>query len=215
MILAKLQQRLWNQQHTNKLGKGIVYGRYTDCKQQINKHMNKGFTLVELLVVIAIMAVMIGGSAIGISVVSAGNVKKAGNYVYTELNTLRSQTLTVNADWRLDIEKESDGTYRIVTYKNGVETDSKTIGKGYTVTILDYKDSSDTPVTYSVDEGKKASVSYTSSNGRVGSFVVNGGASASDRLDVNKNLKAVIRVSRGSRSYDVTVWYSTGKITLP
>ena len=41
--------------------------------------LNKGFTLVELLVVIAIMAIVIGGSAIGVSVISRGNVKKAGN----------------------------------------------------------------------------------------------------------------------------------------
>ena len=61
--------------------------------------LNKGFTLVELLVVIAIMAIVIGGSAIGVSVISRGNVKKAGNFVYTELNNLRSQTLTVNADY--------------------------------------------------------------------------------------------------------------------
>ena len=32
--------------------------------------LNKGFTLVELLVVIAIMAIVIGGSAIGVSVKS-------------------------------------------------------------------------------------------------------------------------------------------------
>lgn len=38
--------------------------------------LNKGFTLVELLVVIAIMAIVIGGSAIGVSVISRGNVKK-------------------------------------------------------------------------------------------------------------------------------------------
>ncbi len=39
--------------------------------------LNKGFTLVELLVVIAIMAIVIGGSAIGVSVISRGNVKKS------------------------------------------------------------------------------------------------------------------------------------------
>ncbi len=211
MILARLRHQP-NQQHTNMLAGRRLYEKY---RQQGYGQFNKGFTLVELLVVIAIMAVVIGGSTIGVSVISAGNVKKAGNYVYTELNTLRSQTLTVNADWRLDIEKENDGTYRIVTYKNDIEVDSKTIGKGYTVTISDYKDSIGTPVTYTVDTEKKASVSYTRSNGRIGSFTVNGAASSSDKLDVNNNLKAVITVSRGSRSYDVTVWYSTGKITLP
>lgn len=206
MILTWLHQLSVNQQHTNT---SVLE---SDRKQG---QQNKGFTLVELLVVIAIMAVMIGGATIGVSVISAGNVKKAGNYVYTELNTLRSQTLTVNADWHLDIEKNADDTYRIVTYKNGVETDSKTIGKGYTVTVSDYKNSIDAPVQYSVDTGKNVSVAYTRSNGRIGTFTVNGGASASDKLDVNNNLKAVITVSRGRRSYDVTVWYSTGKITLP
>ena len=87
--------------------------------------LNKGFTLVELLVVIAIMAIVIGGSAIGVSVISRGNVKKAGNFVYTELNNLRSQTLTVNADWKLDIVKDTDGTCRLVTYKNDVQTEVK------------------------------------------------------------------------------------------
>ena len=66
-----------------------------------------------------------------------------------------------------------------------------------------------------MDTGKKAAIAYTRSNGRIGLFTVNGGALASDKLDVANNLKAVITVSRGSRSYDVTVWYSTGKITLP
>lgn len=201
MILAKLQQQLQSQQH-----KAELLGR----KQG---QQNKGFTLVELLVVIAIMAIMVGGSAIGISVVTSGNVKKAGNYVYTELNNLRSQTLTVNADWRLDIEKNADDSIRIVTYKNGAETDSKTIGKGYTVTISDYKNSVEAPAVYNVDNGK-VSITYTKSNGRIDSFTVNGGASASDKLNVSSNLKAVITVSRGNRSYDVTVWYSTGKITL-
>ena len=79
------------------------------------------------------------------------------------------------------------------------------------MTISDYKNSVDTPVTYSVDTGKKAAIAYTRSNGRIGLFTVNGGALASDKLDVANNLKAVITVSRGSRSYDVTVWYSTGK----
>ena len=68
---------------------------YEKYKKQAAKQLNGGFTLVELLVVIAIMAVMIGGSAIGISVITGGNVKKAGNYVYTQLNSLRSQTLTM------------------------------------------------------------------------------------------------------------------------
>ena len=180
MILSKLQHRLQNQQQTKRLERCGLYEKY---KKQAAKQLNGGFTLVELLVVIAIMAVMIGGSAIGISVITGGNVKKAGNYVYTQLNSLRSQTLTVNADWRLEIEKNTDDTYRIVTY--------------------------------SVDTGKKAAIAYTRSNGRIGLFTVNGGALASDKLDVANNLKAVITVSRGSRSYDVTVWYSTGKITLP
>lgn len=57
-------------------------------------------------------------------------------------------------------------------------------------------------------------MTYTRSSGRVGSFVVNAGASRSDKLDVNNNLKAVITISRGSHSYDVTVWYSTGKLSL-
>jgi prepilin-type N-terminal cleavage/methylation domain-containing protein len=212
MILSKLQHRLQNQQQTKRLERCGLYEKY---KKQAAKQLNGGFTLVELLVVIAIMAVMIGGSAIGISVITGGNVKKAGNYVYTQLNSLRSQTLTVNADWRLEIEKDTDDTYRIVIYKDNEETDSKVIGKGYTVTISDYKNSVDTPVTYSVDTGKKAAIAYTRSNGRIGLFTVNGGALASDKLDVANNLKAVITVSRGSRSYDVTVWYSTGKITLP
>ena len=163
--------------------------------------LNKGFTLVELLVVIAIMAIVIGGSAIGVSVISRGNVKKAGNFVYTEINNLRSQTLTVNADWKLDIVKDTDGTC------------SKTIGKGYNITISDYANSSD-KTDYAVDSDKKATVTYTRSSGRVGSFVVNAGASRSDKLDVNNNLKAVITISRGSHSYDVTVWYSTGKLSL-
>ena len=57
-------------------------------------------------------------------------------------------------------------------------------------------------------------MTYTKSSGRVGSFVVNAGASRSDKLDVNNNLKAVITISRGSHSYDVTVRYSTGKLSL-
>ena len=120
MILSKLQHRLQNQQQTKRLERCGLYEKY---KKQAAKQLNGGYTLEELLVVIAIMAVMIGGSAVGISVNTGGNVKKAGNYVYTQLNSLRSQTLTVNADWRLEIEKDSDDTYRIVTYKDNNNKD--------------------------------------------------------------------------------------------
>ncbi|MGN0328230.1 MAG: type II secretion system protein [Lachnospira sp.] len=171
------------------------------------KFNNKGFSLVELLVVIAIMAIVIGGVVIGVSVIVKGNVKKAGNNLYSELTNLRTQTLSINADWKLSLEKDGS-KLSAVTYKSGKQHDKKDICTGYSVMFYDYETAGSTPTEYNLYDNT-ATFTYSRTNGRFQSIEV-----GENSIDVNKNLKGVIVLTKGSKSYTLTLWYNTGRITI-
>ena len=60
----------------------------------MKSYSNKGFSYIELLLVISIMTLMVGFSAIGIGTVNRNNVNRAGDKVYTSINSGRSSALT-------------------------------------------------------------------------------------------------------------------------
>ena len=119
---------------------------------QIRKrYKNKGFTLVELIVVIAVMAVVIGGLTVGIGSINRADAQKVSRYLNSELDSLRTSTLSVNADWKLKITTE-DGKTVINTYKNNECVDTFRCGSRIS---LSYKDEAE-----AVEESITA-VSYT------------------------------------------------------
>lgn len=166
---------------------------------------NKGFSLIELIVVIAIMAILIGGVSSGMALLARGNVQKATNKIYSDLNLVRTRTLTVNADWKLVIVKEDNG-YKAKTYRNDELYQTTNIG-AMNIQYTDYSDSASAGVSYDLVNGD-AEISFSRVNGKIASVKL-----GTHALNVNDGLKGIITVTRGTKSYEITLWYNTGKIT--
>lgn len=182
-----------------------------NCNKE--KHNNKGFSLLELIIVVAIMAVIIGIMVVSMTVVAKGNAKKAAKNLYNSINTLRFDTMSVNADWYMIITKDSKG-YKFTTYKDkGDETGSvyKVLNAGASVNIQYIADDSDgnashTTTDLTSDTFENMEIKFRKDTGAFEYVKVNG-------RPVMTGTKGTFKVTSGNSEHQVTLWYKTGRIT--
>ncbi len=165
-----------------------------------------GFSLVELLVVIAILAILVGGVATGVSLLSSGDAKKASKTIESALQETRVSTLSKTGNWKAKIYNE-DGTVKIdvinvVDSTENVYSSTKLGSRiqvsyedGETKTELNAGDAIE--IIYSVGSGKFNSINNTK-NGQ----------------SLKNSIKGEIHIKgQGSSSeYILQLWYETGRI---
>lgn len=99
---------------------------------------NKGFSIVELLVVVSVMAIMVGFSALSITIVNNMNVSKAARELNSAINTARSTAISKGTDaGTLYIYNTGDGVF----YSIGVDDlslSSKVCAKAVNCTVVNY-----------------------------------------------------------------------------
>lgn len=201
---------------------------------QIRKrYKNKGFTLVELIVVIAVMAVVIGGLIVGIGSINRADAQKVSRYLNSELDSLRTSTLSVNADWKLKITTE-DGKTVINTYKNNECVDTFRCGSRISLSYKDEAEAVEESITASGGEalasGRTLSIAYRKDNGRFKSISTSDtdtNSSSGDETGGNvteyiksstatekKSTYGIIYVKGRNKTYEVKLWYATGRVTV-
>ena len=169
----------------------------------MRKTNNNGLTLMELIVVVAIMAVLVGTTVIGIGILSSGDAEKASKNIRSVLNEVRTDTLSIQADWSAKIHND-DGTYTIAVYRDGEEYD--TIDLGYRIDIF-YGDGRE-----AIEDGDELTISYRQSSGAVKKITISKkGAEAQDIAEDTSEFK--ITVSNSGSDFVLTLWKETGKIT--
>ncbi len=78
---------------------------------------NAGFSLVEVVVVIAIMGILVGMSALGISMMFSRDAEKCATEIEAGLDKLRSYTMAKKGSWYMEIAKP-DNDYILTIYRN-------------------------------------------------------------------------------------------------
>lgn len=158
---------------------------------------DKGFSLIELLVVIAVLAIVAGGTMVGVGMLSRGDAKKASKEINSQLDELRTNTLSVSADWSAEISN-SGGTYKIEIKKSGATYSQKTLGARIDILYDDVK----------LSDGDIVKITYEKSTGKVASVSVNGTAKS-----LTSDKYGTINCVSSSTEYKLKLWYETGRIT--
>lgn len=78
---------------------------------------NAGFSLVEVVVVIAIMGILVGISAVGISLMFSRDAEKCATEIESGLDKLRSYTMAKKGSWYMEIAKTGND-YILTIYRN-------------------------------------------------------------------------------------------------
>ncbi len=165
--------------------------------------LNSGITLIELLVVIAILGVVMALSTIGIGLLRSGDSKKASRTMQDILNEVRTDTLSIEADWKAKLQKV-DGRYQIAIYRDGTETELKELGSRIDITYDD-KD---------IAEGYEVTVAFNKSSGTVKEITYGpiGSEGISVKNEFNSSMVFSVNSSRKG-DYTVTLYYDTGKVS--
>lgn len=164
---------------------------------------NNGLTLMELIVVIAIMAVLVASTVAGIGLLSSGDAKKASKNIRSVLSEVRTETLSIQADWEAKLYND-DGTYKISIYRDDEEYETADLG--YRIEIF-YGDAKE-----AIDDGDALIISFRQSSGAVKeiSIIKNGLEETPIELE---NSEFKITVSKSGSDYVLTLWKDTGKVT--
>ncbi len=113
------------------------------------KKDNKGFSLIELLIVLAIMGLLVGTTVNVWYYFRQADVKQASKLINTMLEYTRTNTMSINANWEMKIEKDiTDDTYYVTVYRNGNLWRKNELGKR--ISIYTVKGSAETEITSSV-----------------------------------------------------------------
>lgn len=186
-----------------------------------NKLNNCGFTLVELIVVIAIMTIMVGGAIIGISVLASGNARKATNTLNSCLNELRTNTMSMQGEWKAKIYEE-EGSYKVDVLKTVTNADgsttttdvlSKKLGSKINIKYIDGAQAGGT--TTVVDENTSIYITYVTGSGKFGAVTAGNDSSASSIKGDSAVITGqfLISAKSGTPEYHLKLWYETGRIT--
>lgn len=178
---------------------------------------NKGFSLVELLVVIAIMAVMVGIASLGIYTMVSGDTKKASKTVSGEISTLRSNTLAIMGKWQYEIVNDN-GTYRIYTYKDGVQQTYTSLGSRIHIS---YKPSEGADEVV-IGSGDKLIITFVQGTGKVEDIQMSQPAKLNEAAELNaaNSVKGIgycvfkMTTGNGKNAEDFKLYYETGKVVM-
>ncbi|MFQ9933108.1 MAG: Tfp pilus assembly protein FimT/FimU [Lachnospiraceae bacterium] len=168
---------------------------------------NKGVSLIELLVVIAILAVFAGGGILGVRFIASGNVQKASQAISSALSEVRTDTMSIKAQWEVRIYNDGDSN-KVSIYKNGEEHDTTELGGR-----IDIKYDNMQSVSGILEENQELIITFKESSGIVGDIQY-GRIGEGKESVMDKNASGFkITAESGSRSCGIIVWYETGKVT--
>ena len=186
--------------------------------QKVNK--NAGFSLVELIVVVTIIAIMVGGSFAGFSMLARGDSKKAVKNISSQITELRTNTLSVAGNWFAEIYKK-DNTYRIdikkkVLLADGITTSEELVSStaiGSRITIS-YVDSVNTDNKV-INDSNKLVISFLQGSGKVGevNFIKSDLSIQPLKVSNSKSGEIIVKVNSSTTSNSLKLWYLTGKLT--
>ena len=161
---------------------------------------NKGFSLIELIVVIAIIAVLVGASSVGISVLWGFYPKECANNLEAKLNKTRIDSMG-KANMALELYQGSDGSYYadLVTYDSSGAVSSTTSEKiGRKSLTITYKDTTGATGTLGTDH---IAVCYDRSSGAL-------------KANSSGKIYNEFTISQRSTTKTVTIYAETGKVTV-
>ena len=196
------------------------------------KQNNKGFSLLELLVVVAIIGIVSGLVLIGISVIASADSKKMSKALYSDINTLKTKTLTVSGDWYLIVKKE-DKVYKYQLYKETPEynadgtllTTHTTLMEeskgGRRVSLAFYSKynadgNRDESSKYAIDENQYMKISFKNDTGAFNRVEIYHVGSDTPKYSTTKDdYRGCIVLSSATHSgvYEINMWYKTGRVT--
>lgn len=196
--------------------------------------------MIELIVTIAILAIAAGFAMFGVSMLNAGDTKKASKSLSGEIATLRSSTLAKAGAWQLEIYNDN-GSIKTVTYQKSSakgssyeKKDSTTLGSRillyYSIdkTNENMEDTALRQNARKLQSGEKLIISFVQSTGKIADIKLLSGldagtmASYSDApADASIKGKASIcfmcMKSNDNPKDDIgdcfTVYNETGKVT--
>lgn len=141
----------------------------------------KGFSLIELLITLAIMLVVISGSAAFLSTLVNANEQRAVNSLKSEVEMLRSNTLSIDNSYYIEITNK-EGIIYINSYKNGDLMDSTKLGSRISLSISFTE--GDTSTGLAISKGTSLFIEFDKSKGSVKSLNY-GGSAVNSTEDVN------------------------------
>lgn len=162
---------------------------------------DKGITLMELIVTIAILAVVLGSVVLGVGILASGDAQKAAKTIRSTLNEVRTDTLSIQAEWQAKISNEG-GKYKISVYRDGEETDCVELGSRIDIS---YGDGS-----VLIESGEELVINFKQSTGSVKGISA-GSTGALSELQKVKEFE--IAVSNSNDNYRLVLWWDTGKVT--
>lgn len=158
------------------------------------KNDNRGVSLVELIIVIAIMAVVVGGTAYGLNMVSGKPAAKCAQKIVYGLTRMRTTAMgKQDAYYKLYLD---GGNVKVeeMTRANGVENKKDAVVIGDSTVKVQYK------------KGGAATLYDLDSTGLTFQFARGSGSLLNDCSE--------IQVSRGGHTYTVKLEQLTGKVYM-
>lgn len=177
---------------------------------------NLGFSLVELIIVVAIMAILAGGLALSLAVVSNRKVSKCADEIAATIE--RAKVLTLGKAQN-DVEciisyDNADSAYYAVIIQGGSEVSNRKVGES-PITITVYFDNEET-IGYTLDKITGDAPAKDTSAGLHLLFNRSSGAfvEGTNKADgVEKKYCSKIIVSGSDREVEINTVGRTGKIT--
>lgn len=177
---------------------------------------NQGFSLVELIIVVAIMAILAGGLALSLSVVSNRKVSKCADEIAATIERAKVLTLgKAQNDVECIISYDStEGAYYAVIIQGGTEVSNRKVGES-PITVTVYFDNDET-TGYTLDKITGDSPAADASAGLHLLFNRSSGAfmEGTNKADgAEKKYCSGIIVSGSDRKVEINTVGRTGKIT--
>lgn len=170
---------------------------------------NKGFSLIELVVVIAIVAVLAGGSVLGIGSLAGWRVTNCASDIDSAMKNTRVNAMSKSSAY-MQIRCDSDGKYFLM--ESGKQEDS--IAKG-NVSIRYETDKGDV---VDITDGSSLILSYNRSSGAFMPIITNVAGDGTYTFLTDSGGAYVycrkIIVTNGRKTKTITLVKDTGKHTL-